>query len=590
MSPSVLETRYITAEDFADEDEILSKASPGKMLDLSWFDPDLPVTSGAVGLLSTLEDDFIHATPTIRTFWTEDMELAGIGMAHEVGQMESVIGSPETFHGSHVLLIPTNDWLCGITFTNRETAEDENAPLKRRVVGMEFDFFDTKRVVWGDMRGEKRLFMPQSSHFIVGLVGEWTTGKPLHRVGIFQAHYERTPLGVYTRRLMPKESEEYEMHATDPEAGNFLWEGAVPRANVQLSPCYPRPADPYLITESILFQFDNRKDNSVSSIGIDAQLGAFEVKFHHSTSFPNRLIGGNAKAMQNFCFKESEVLSQCYVTGIERVEGTRLVTSKGRQIIMGKDGKDVQPLIGRLNPKGIVGFYGTWAERGTPQASLISIGVFTRGSRLHASDFTEDDPHGYPWCPSGPPPGRSALEIDPIYGIITTSQKGDTPPSQTRVIWLDCSKPLRSSSSFGPDCISQSNDTSGVYGHPWCHCAYGGAAAGESQKSQHYTTETWEVGRSYLTILRLWIGDGGGLTGLQYVADNGKTSPFWASGRMGCPVEVDLPRSNETGSALKLFPESDERNDKGVDFVVVAVQVLSIELEKRMNWRHGVKS
>jgi hypothetical protein len=207
----------------ADGDETLSKASPGKMLDLSWFDPDLPVTSGAIGLLSTLEDDFIHATPTIRTFWTEDMELAGIGMAHKVGEMESVIGSPETFHASHVLLIPTNDWLCCITFTTRETAEHENGPLKRRVVGIEFDFFDTKRVVWGDMRGEKRLFMPQSSHFIVGLAGEWTPGKPLHKVGIFQEHYERTPLVAYTRRLISKGSEECEMHATDPEAGNFLW-------------------------------------------------------------------------------------------------------------------------------------------------------------------------------------------------------------------------------------------------------------------------------------------------------------------------------------------------------------------------------
>lgn len=218
----------------ADEDEILSKASPGKMLDIAWSDPDLPVTSGAIGLLSTLEDDFIHATPTIKTFWTEDMELAGIGMAHEVGEMESVIGSPETFHASHVLLIPQNDWLVGITFTTRETAEYEDGSLKRRVVGIEFDFFDTKRVVWGDMRRGKRVFMPWNSSFIVGIVGEWTPGKPLHKVGIFQEHYERTPLGAYTRRLMPKGSEEYELHATDPEAGNFLWEGAVPRANVQL--------------------------------------------------------------------------------------------------------------------------------------------------------------------------------------------------------------------------------------------------------------------------------------------------------------------------------------------------------------------
>jgi len=136
------------------------------------------------------------------------------------------------------------------------------------------------------------------------------------------------------------------------------------------------------------------------------------------------------------------------------------------------------------------------------------------------------------------------------------------------------------SSSFGPDFISQSNNTSGVNGHPWCHCAYGGAAAGELQKSQHYTAETWEVGRSHLTTLRLWIGDEGALTGLQYVADNGRTSPFWGSSRPGCPVEVELPRSNGTGSALKFFLESDERNEKGIDFVVVAVQVLSIELEK----------
>jgi hypothetical protein len=362
-----------------------------------------------------------------------------------------------------------------------------------------------------------------------------------------------------------------------------------------------------LITEFTLFEFDNRKDDFVSSIGIDAQLGAFEVKPLRFTSFPNRLIGGNAKAMQNFCFKGGEVLTQCYVTGTERVEGIRLITSKRRQMIIGKDGPDAQPLIGKLNAKDIVGFYGTWAERGTPQATLISFGVLKGEPRLHASDFTEDDPHGYRWCPSGPPPGRSAQEIDPIYGIITNSQKEVTPPSQTRVVWLDCTKPLRSmkvnmchntssttlpivsithnfadksSSSFGPDFISQSNDTSGVNGHPWCHCAYGGAAAGELEKSQHYTTNTWEVGRSRLTTLRLWIGDGGALTGLQFVSENGRTSPFWGSNWIGCPVEVDLPFKSGSGSALKFFLESDERNEKGVDFVVVAVQVLSIELEK----------
>ncbi|KAJ4004496.1 hypothetical protein NW752_011592 [Fusarium irregulare] len=536
----------------ADGDEVLSKASPGKMLDLSWFDPDLPATSGIIGLLSTL-GDLVHATPTIKTFWTQDMELAGIGIAHEVGQMESVIGSPETFHTSHVLLIPRDDWLVGMTFTIRETTEYENGPLKRRVVGVEFDFFGTKRVVWGDMRGKKNVFMPQVSHFIVGLAGEWNPGKPLHKVGIFQEHYERAPPDTYTRRLVSKGSEEYEMRVTDPEVGNFLWAGAIPRGNVQLPPCHPRPADPYLITEFALFGFDKGKDNFVSSIGIDAQLGAFEVEYLRSPTVPNRLIGGNAKAMQNFRFERDEVLTQYFVTGTERVEGIRLITSKGRQMIIGKDGPDAEPLITQLNPKDIVGFYGAWAERGTPQTTLMSFGVFTGEPRLHASDFTENDSHGYRWCPSDPPPERSAQENYPIYGIITTSQKEVTRPSQTRVVWLDGSKPLRSvkvnmchstpnstvpivsitynffdrsSSNFGPDFISQSNDTSGVNGHPWCHCAYGGAAAGELEKGPHYTTETWEVGHSRLKTLRLWIGDKGALTGLQYVADNGKTSPF----------------------------------------------------------------
>jgi len=228
---------------------------------------------------------------------------------------------------------------------------------------------------------------------------------------------------------MPKGSEEYELHATDPEAGNFLWEGAVPRANVQLSPCYPRPAEPCLIMEFTLFEFDTRKDNFVSSIGIDAQFGAFEVKFLRSPSVPNRLIGCNAKAMQKFRFQGGKILTQCHVTGTERVEGIRLTTSKRRQMIIGKDGPDAQLLISKLNSKVIVGFYGTLAERGTPQATLISFGVSTGESRLYASDFTEDDPHGNPWCPSGTPPERSAQEIDPIYGIITTNQKGVTPPS-----------------------------------------------------------------------------------------------------------------------------------------------------------------
>ncbi|RFN50210.1 hypothetical protein FIE12Z_5524 [Fusarium flagelliforme] len=523
----------------------------------------MSATSGAIGFLPKF-DNAIDAKPAIKIFWTEDMVFAGIGIAYELGQIETIIASPEIFHTSQLIVIPENDWLCSLTLTTHESPEFENGPLQRRV--------------------------------------------PLHMLALLEQPLDKAPIEASTHRLNPDvRSPAQKLHITDPLAANFLWARSVPNSNLKLSPCYPHQPDPHLITEHLLFNFDNLEDHGVHKLGIDPQLGLFQVYFHASKGIENRWIGSFKPAVQHIRFENREVIVQCYVTGVERVEGIRLTTTHGRQIIMGKDGPNAKSLVEQDKGQCVMGFYCTWTNRGTPHATLVSFGVFTRDGVIppdYVIKDTEVDSHNYPWCPSGPAHKPSMQEIDPIYGLITT-------PSQTRVTWLDCTKPIQTikfnlchnttkprlpiisithyfadeskRSGFGPTCVRSLRNTSGNK-YPWCHCAYGGAPISELSTRSHYTTNTWEVGESRLKAVRLWMNQGGRLTGLQYVAENDRTSPAWGVCPSDCSVEVELPHTYQTGPALKFFLGSDERNSKGVDFVVVAVQLLSVAM-KHKNWK-----
>ena len=70
-------------------------------------------------------------------------------------------------------------------------------------------------------------------------------------------------------------------------------------------------------------------------------------------------MGRFSQAMQCLSRQMAEVIVQCYVTGIKRVEGLRYTTTHGRQIIIGKDGPGAKALVDQDKGQCVMGFYGT---------------------------------------------------------------------------------------------------------------------------------------------------------------------------------------------------------------------------------------
>ena len=131
-------------------------------------------------------------------------------------------------------------------------------------------------------------------------------------------------------------------------------------------------------TETLLFNSDTIENRSVDKIGIEPQLKFFKVWFHPKRYLANRSMGFSSQAMQYLSLERGEVIVQCYVTGVKRVEGLRFTTTHGRQIIIGKDGPDEKALVDQNKGQCVMGFYGTWTNHGVLKETLLSFGVLTR--------------------------------------------------------------------------------------------------------------------------------------------------------------------------------------------------------------------
>ncbi|KAF4997970.1 hypothetical protein FGRMN_3490 [Fusarium graminum] len=354
--------------------------------------------------------------------------------------------------------------------------------------------------------------------------------------------------------------------------------------------------------EMLIFDTISAEDFCVTSVDVDAQFGAMRMTFLHREKKRNRWIGPRSSAIEYFNFTKAEYITE-------------------------KTGLDEKPILETRESKVIAGFFGHWSNRDSHEANLTSFGVFTHDNQSLVSYMKPRDigRQGFPWCPTGTIRKPSLKEQSPIYGQTTLIKRHlypnePVPSFFARVAWLDCSKPIQtvqvvmchsmtsrllpmvSMALFYDDkkqkpstCGSRfilKPDTGGVNGHPWCHCAYGNAKFEEHSAKPHYTTGFWEVGNSRLETLRLWIDEAGVLTGLQFDAENEKESPKWEFCDADTPIEIELKHQSKTGPALQVFLDSNGRNDKGEDFVIAAVQVLSVAVKPSkgtVDWLADVK-
>ena len=157
------------------------------------------------------------------------------------------------------------------------------------------------------------------------------------------------------------------------------------------------------------------------------------------------------------------------------------------------------------------------------------------------------------------------------------------PPERSLVSFLDCRRPLREikvvlchgtaadrlpmvglrfdyadgslpkATSVGPTSSQLPTDAEGVNGHPWCWCVFGSSKADEQETKPHITEETFEVGNARLHKVYLWLNTDGALSGMQFVATNGRQSPRWGYRTDGEPAgSIDFDRE-ELAVGLKIF-------------------------------------
>ncbi|UPL02841.1 hypothetical protein LCI18_013775 [Fusarium solani-melongenae] len=210
------------------------------------------------------------------------------------------------------------------------------------------------------------------------------------------------------------------------------------------------------------------------------------------------------------------------------------------------------------------------------------------------------DEQGRYWTPTFPP--GAARDIGPIFGQREFAPEGrrvvhHIPSSEATVSWLDCSRPIESikvalchgtnssqlplvslslkysddqtTSSIGPTKFSLPRDTHGRNGNYWCWCAEGSRHDEEFQERPHYTEDNWNAEGS-LKSVQLWVGDDGVLTGLQFITQDGKTSPAWGYCVGEKPIKLPLQAQKKNRAAgLKVFIDRINRDVLREDYVAI---------------------
>ncbi|CVL06710.1 uncharacterized protein FMAN_16230 [Fusarium mangiferae] len=383
----------------------------------------------------------------------------------------------------------------------------------------------------------------------------------------------------------------------------------------------PNPEDDN-ICESLIFGTTDDDLSKITAIGVDSLLRGFEVCFSNGQS---RTIG-HTNAMQYFpidgqggeriLYVNSKI--SFYPTGIQ------FVTTKGRHFIVGQPDPRAEvrfPEAGRLSDRdALMGIYCHWRYRHTPRAGLEMIGASVSKSGLGRSVRPQlaIDAQEHFWSPELPPKGLR--EVGRVYGerdfFKTNRRVTHHMPSRNAVVsWFDCSRPIASikvgichgterfqiplvsmtftyaddqtTTSIGPTKFSSPKDNRGRASNYWCWCAEGSHRDEELEQQPHYTEDEWDAQGSYLEFAQVWVGDYEVLTGLQFIARDGRESPAWGYcvsekpptiahvRRLTEPVRLPLQAQEENrGAGLKVFVDAMDREAPREDYVVVGIQLI----------------
>ncbi|KAH7198841.1 uncharacterized protein B0J16DRAFT_379288 [Fusarium flagelliforme] len=360
----------------------------------------------------------------------------------------------------------------------------------------------------------------------------------------------------------------------DPLATEYLWNNELPPPELHIERLFE---DPFFRTqtcslESLVFGAFDADLAKIIALGVNAWQQGIAVLYADGSQ---RGIGPVRVAMEwhSIDGPGGERIISCHPSlnrGQDRMSlwSLRFITNLNRHLIIGNGpyyDSDPDRLPRKENQGRILmGLYCHWGRIDSMWQpikeieQLQAIGAFSAyHDKFIGGDIPTDEADRF-WYPS-PPRGEQRL-IGPVFG--DPPQKPERPFNEKHesqltkcasVAWFDCGKPLDSikltfcHTQYGdrlPLTSMTFNYTDGTRqsigpthfkavdkiterGHPWCPCELDLNKTDDMKERAHYKRWEWDVNGYYLTGLRVWEGENGGIVGLRFIMDDGTESDTW---------------------------------------------------------------
>ncbi|KAM0189336.1 hypothetical protein ACHAPQ_011018 [Fusarium lateritium] len=603
--------RHVASEqDFEDSSVVLQNADRTMVpiLRHPCHEPTMKWTS--MSILDTYEA-VQDAQPIVTVFWSSEGELSGIGVrATENGARKAITGMVP-YAKSDDVKTPKDSWITALEIISQEQIDEEDdSEITHKLVGLRFRFSKGDPIQVGQAEGNGRVVHPHPNNFLVGFTIGWDTGQLISYLDLVSQPFDRVSRDSL-RRLRPN----HHLHTSGAPVipagcgyAGYLWKGGAPPEELTITKAAHGAGgdgtEYESIMESLIFGTSEIDLAKITAIGADAQLRGFEVRRDDGTSSSI----GRTNAMQYLEIDGcgGERIFYCYANVQILPEGIRFVTNRGRQLIVGKVGRNEKsfPEERQRCRDSLMGIYCHWARRDTPTTELRVVGGFTRklGCKIFRPKWMQACTYTRHYDTTVPPKG--ALIGSTLYG--TGQERFPDLPSDTATrAWFDCSRPISTikvatchgiksshlpivsisfrytanqvTRSFGPTEFTSPKDTDGFNGNHWCWCSKGSSRDTELEDRPHYTQDEWKVGGVHLEFIQMWCNTEGALTGLQFGSVDGKQSPVWGYHGEEEPIRVPLESSmNNHKVGILFFIEGIGRRSGHDDHVVSALQFVAI--------------
>lgn len=558
---------------------------------------DPPNTTVTKTILLSRYADLESIAPVLSVHWTQDGELSKLNIMDPATEEASPLRDD--------VQIPKGDWITGLIIYSEDAPRNTKGdPVQCSTCGLCILFAKQDSVKLRKAAGgNQRLLRTSADHFLIGFNIHHSQDGLISKLALLEQPKEKIPFRSEYRVL----NHNSHLDSRDASVEEHSWKGDLPPQPIKFSGvlrgywAVDRKQGTAPL-EALVFGDSEDELDDMTSIGADVHFGGFEV--HYGSRNP-KAIGPRCHAMQYLDLdgRGGERVVSIYLSVSHIPVGCRFVTNRGRQLVIGQPNNELR-YDGGANGV-MAGIAAYWSDRPLPQANLSDIGVLWSGHRHdHLTSDGLKDPNGFFWAPEAPPSGIS--ESGPIWGqreIYDKWQRRNKnyPSSNTVVSWLDLRQPVDEVrvtfchstlsrqlplaaitmvqsgrlTTIGAEKFSKPLDTTGTNGHHWCWCALGRRQNDELKARSHHIHESWQVGHQKLKVLKLWMTEDDGITGIQLVVADGVKSPAWG-------VCDDAPSATigfESGGGppavgVKFFLDDNERQVTRSDIIITAVQAL----------------